>query len=154
MTDKIKALADTITSDRRFRYLAAGGVNTAFGYLATVALYYSMEAYLHFIGIMILANIICISFSFITYKIFVFRTKGNWLAEYLRCYVVYGGGALLSIGGLWFLVNAMNFPFWFAQGFVMMIVVAASYLGHSKFSFARRQVQPVKHTGVPGRLKP
>jgi hypothetical protein len=30
-------------------------------------------------------------------------TMGNWMKEHLRCYVVYGASALISIAGLWLL---------------------------------------------------
>jgi len=35
-----------------------------------------------------------ITFSYFGYKFFVFRTKGNYLREWLKCFAVYGAGML------------------------------------------------------------
>jgi putative flippase GtrA len=71
----------------------------------------------------------------VTYKMFVFQTKGNWLAEYLRTYLVYGGIAIVGIGLLWILVDGLVLPFWIAQGLVIAVTVVISYLSHSRFTF-------------------
>ena len=120
------------------RYLIVGVVNTVFGYVATVALYYALTKWLHLVVIVVVANVICITFSFVTYKFFVFRSGNNWLHEYLRCYLVYGGSALMGIVGLWLLVNGLAIPFWIAQAVLMVVTVIISYVGHDRFTFARK----------------
>lgn len=120
---------------RKIRYLLTGGWNTLFGYLVGVGLYYVLSRYMHILLIGVLINIITISMSFLTYKLIVFRTKGNWLMEYLRTYLVYGGTALISVGLLWAMVDGFHLPFWLAQGLVMAITVVISYLGHANFTF-------------------
>jgi putative flippase GtrA len=35
-----------------------------------------------------------ISVAYFTYKFFVFRTKGNYLAEWFKCFAVYGTGMI------------------------------------------------------------
>jgi putative flippase GtrA len=120
------------------RYLVVGGFNTAFAYFATVGLYYSLSKWLHIVVIGVLANIICITVSFATYKIFVFRSGAGWLHEYLRSYVVYGGSAVIGIAGLWILVDGLGIEFWLAQGGLMIIGVVISYIGHDRFTFKNR----------------
>ena len=44
-----------------------------------------------------LGTVVCITVSFVCHKLFVFRTRGNFLREYLRAFVVYGGTSLISI---------------------------------------------------------
>jgi putative flippase GtrA len=124
-------------ASRKLRYLIAGGWNTVFGYFAGVALYYRLHEYLHLVVIAVLGNVIAITMSFLTYKLFVFRTKGHWLAEYLRAYIVYGGSAVVGVGMLWALVDGLAVPFWLAQGMVILITVLVSYLGHARFTFRR-----------------
>lgn len=139
----MRALLFRLAADRRIRYLAVGGLNTVWGYGISLALYYTLSPRWHIVAITTLISVIALTFSFVTYKLFVFRTKGNWLQEYMRCYVVYGGGALLGIAGIWLLVDGLHVPFWLAQGGLMALTVALSYLGHSRFAFVpRRQPDP------------
>jgi putative flippase GtrA len=37
---------------------------------------------------------LAISEAYLTYKFFVFRTKGNYLGEWLKCFAVYGTGMI------------------------------------------------------------
>jgi putative flippase GtrA len=120
---------------QKVRYLAVGGVNTVVGYAVGVAAYQLLAGSLHILGIGIFANIITISFSFLTYKTLVFRTQGQWLQEYLRAYVIYGGVAIFGIFLLWLFVNTMGISIWLAQGMVIVLTVAASYIGHTHFTF-------------------
>ena len=38
--------------------------------------------------------------SYLSYKVFVFRTKGNYLGEWLRCFAVYGSGMIPGLVAL------------------------------------------------------
>jgi putative flippase GtrA len=127
-----------LKEDQRVRYLAVGAGNTLFGYLVSNILYYTLSKYLHVMIITTIAIILSISLAFFCYKKLVFRTKGNWLREYLRCWAVYGIGAILSILAMWGLVDGLELPFWLAQGLVMGLIVVISYFGHSRFSFAKK----------------
>ncbi len=130
--DKPKLLA---AKRMPLRYLVAGGWNTLFGYSAGVGLYKLLSPILHIIVIAIIANILAISMSFLTYKLFVFRTKGNWLQEYMRTYAVYG---IMGVAGalfLWGLLDFAGLNIWLSQGLVIICTVWLSYLGHSRFTF-------------------
>ena len=117
------------------KYLAAGAWNTLFGYFLGVILYLLLNPYAHLVVIAIISNIIAITMSFLTYKLAVFRTSGNWLLEYLRCYMVYGFNAVLGIFFLWLIVNVMGLNIWFAQGISIVITVIISYYLHKRFTF-------------------
>ena len=118
-------------------YLIAGGWNTIFGYFASLLIYQYYYNSLGIIFVGIVSNVIAISMSFTTYKIFVFKTKGNWWVEYIRCYLVYGFTAILGIIGLWVLVDIFQMQFWLAQLFLLIIAVIISYMGHSRFTFKK-----------------
>jgi putative flippase GtrA len=137
MVRQILAISQSLWTDTRLRYLAVGGVNTAFGYCASLALYYGLRQWLHLIVIALIGNVICISFSFLTYKILVFKTQGQWLREYFRCYLVYGASMILGIALLWLMVDFLAVPFWLAQGLLLCCTICLSYLGHSRYSFKR-----------------
>jgi putative flippase GtrA len=133
---------NTITrlkNDQRLRYLVVGTSNTIIGYLISNTLYYTLSKYLHILIITTIAVILSVSLGFFCYKKFVFRTKGNWLREYLRCWAVYSIGALLAILATWGLVEGLLLPFWIAQGIVIILVILISYLGHSRFTFAQKK---------------
>ena len=117
------------------RYLLAGGWNTVFGYGIGVGLYTILSSQLHVAVIAAIANIFAITMSFLTYKLFVFKTTGNWLSEYGRSYLVYGSMALLSIVLLWAMVDYLGMDIWYAQALVILLTVGVSYLGHKFFTF-------------------
>ncbi len=119
-------------------YIIVGIWNTLFGYFTAVFIYYLLSPGSHIIAIGALTNVLTISMSFTTYKLFVFKTRGNWVYEYARSYVIYGVAALLSIAGLWILVDLIYMTIWIAQGVVMAGVVALSYFGHNHYTFRKR----------------
>ena len=123
---------------RVIRYLLAGGWNTVFGvglYTAVYELWGTSGNYLFWA---VLVNILAITNAFLCYEFFVFRTKGNFLREYLKCYLVYGAGALLGLAGLFLLVSIAGMNPVRANILITGITVILSYFGHKYFSFRRR----------------
>lgn len=98
-----------------------------------------MIDYVNIFFISVLSNLIAITFSFLVYKAFVFRTQGNWLKEYLKCFIVYGGSALFGIFMIWLLVDGFSINIWVAQFLTIAITVAGSYFGHRNFTFKVRR---------------
>jgi len=111
------------------------------GYAIGVGLYKVLESNLSIIWIGIISNILSITVSFLSYKTLVFKTKGMWLTEYIKSYVVYGGIALIGIFFLWFFVDEMKMSIWLAQALVIGLTVIFSYLGHSRFTFRRQEIK-------------
>ena len=120
---------------RQIRFLIVGGLNTIAGYFLVVGVHYCLHAYVNMVIVGIIANVLAITVSFVSQKLLVFRTKGNWLQEYLRCYVVYGGVTILNILGLWFLVDVLNMSIWLAPLIMVVICCLMTYFGHVKFTF-------------------
>ena len=130
-----KNLITQILRHKKVRYLCAGGWNTLFGYGLMVVLYECLNAHFHLVAIAVLSSFISISMSFLTYKVFVFRTQGSWINEWVRSFVVYGVASLFSILLLWLFVDLLGFNIYFSQAVSMILVVSASYLGHARFTF-------------------
>ena len=126
-----------ILDHQKVMYLLVGGWNTIFGYCMGLSLYYLLYGYLHILVILVMTNILSISMSFFTYKLFVFKTTGNWLLEYVRCYVVYGSIALVGMLLIWIMVNFIEVPFWIAQALIVMVTVVLSYASHKRFTFKK-----------------
>lgn len=126
------------------RYLSVGIWNTAFGY-GTFALFTALlDRYIpasYMVGAL-LSSILNITVAFLGYKWFVFKTKGNYLREWLRCLVVYGSTILVGLALLpptVFLVayatgNPSIAPY-VAGALLMGAQVILSFFGHKKFSF-------------------
>jgi len=133
----INVVKDLLSSSK-FRYLVAGGWNTVFGYSLGVILFLLLTDSVHTAFIAFICNLISMAMSFITYKLFVFRTKGNWLKEYLKACIVYGNVALISILVIWVLVDIVGLNIWVSQALAIFVTVVISYLGHKKFTFKAR----------------
>lgn len=121
--------------DEKTRYLIAGIWNSVFGYGIGLMIYESFYLRFHIVIISVIANILAITVAFLTYKLFVFKTKGNWLVEYLKCYLVYGGSAAVGALLIWLFVDFFKWPFWISQAIVMGIAIASSYFLHRIYTF-------------------
>src|ERR1700744_4578537 len=69
------------------RYLLVGGFNTAFGYGLFALLNWGLSRTMPYgyLAATLLSNLIAITVAFLGYKWFVFRTKGNYVRQWLRC---------------------------------------------------------------------
>ncbi len=128
-----------ILKSRKLRYLAVGGANTAFGYAIGILAYKLLAPQFSVWTIGCVGNVLAITFSFATYKVFVFKTKGQWISEYFKAYLVYGSMALVGIVLLWLYVDVLYMTIWLAQGLVIVSTVFLSYVGHSRFTFGRKE---------------
>ncbi len=113
---RLQRLVNLFPGGQFFRYLLVGGFNTLFGYgtfVITLSLL-SKSVPPRFLYLSApLASIISTPFNitvaYFGYKLFVFRTKGNHLLEWLKCFAVYGTGmipGLIALGALTRLLQA------------------------------------------------
>ena len=127
------------------RYLAVGACNTVFGY-GCFALFTMLLTSVFSYGYVLaslLANLFSISFAFLGYKWFVFKTKGNYLKEWVRCVGVYASSMILSAAALPFVVGMIrrrpghdhSAPY-IAGAIVLVFSVIFSFFGHRHLSFA------------------
>lgn len=139
------ALARHIPPDQLFRYFLVGGWNTLFGYtcffLANRWLSRVMPAY-SYIAASLASNLISITVAFLGYKWFVFRTRGNYLREWLRSLIVYSGAIVFSALALAPLVGLIRHTTryqteapYIAGALVAMFTVISSFFGHKHISF-------------------
>jgi putative flippase GtrA len=139
------------TRSQTIRYGVVGTWNTVFGY----ACYSFFTLILSGLGphSYVLANLIAspINFTvaFFGYKLLVFRTKGNYLREWLRCVAVYSSTIVfstVSLPALVFCIRrwggvAKGAPY-LAGAIVTGVTVVVSFVGHKHISFAGRADQP------------
>lgn len=83
-----------------------------------------------------------ITVAFLAYKWFVFKTKGNYLREWIRCVAVYGSGVLLNLALLPVIVEAIRHTThydrqapYIAGALLICFGVLYGFIGHKNFSF-------------------
>jgi putative flippase GtrA len=126
------------------RYLLVGAGNTLFGY-GSYALFTAILTPLMTHGYIVAAvvsSLLNITVSFLGYKLFVFKTKGHYLREWVRCVGVYSGGILFGVIILPILVALIrhNTRFfveapYIAGGLLTAFTALYGFLGHKHFSF-------------------
>ncbi len=107
---RLARLVQRFSGAQFLRYVCVGGFNTVFGYCSFAIILFLLNAavpskllYLTVVLASLLSTPINITIAYFGYKFFVFRTRGNYLAEWFRCFGVYGVGmlpGLLLLSGL------------------------------------------------------
>jgi putative flippase GtrA len=141
---RLELLTRHIPSGQFGRYLLTGAWNTLFGF-GTFALFTALLAPAgrqSYILAVIPSSLINISVSFLGYKWFVFKTKGNYFREWCRCVAVYGSSIALSMFLLPLFVFIIRHRFgyesqapYIAGALLTVITVVFSFFGHKHISF-------------------
>ena len=131
------------------RFLVVGVWNTLFAYGLFALLTYVLiprtpSVYAAAMTASALGTVVCITVSFLGHKLIVFRTKGNFFAEYLRSFVVYGGTSLVGFVLLPIVMAVLNLfvtqrtavPY-LAGALLTVGTVVVSFFGHRRYTFAR-----------------
>ncbi|MGD0889657.1 MAG: GtrA family protein [Acidobacteriaceae bacterium] len=145
------AIRRALPAGEVIRFLMVGVSNTLFslGFYSACVIVYS-HLLPHY-GKPLIADIasitskpVCITVAFLCYKHFVFRTRGHFLKEWLRCFAVYGVSTpaeliILPIATSIFLhIAPLRASAPFLAGVVNSLLIAVySYFAHKKFSFRR-----------------
>jgi putative flippase GtrA len=128
------------------RYILVGGFNTVFGYGVFALLNWSFTGFgsYSYMYAALLGSLISITVAFLGYKWFVFRTRGNYLREWIRCLGVYGSSALIGLVGLPILVPILRPHLrkpaqssYIAAAMLTVVTVIFSFIGHRNISFRR-----------------
>ena len=145
------SLKDRQIAGEGARFLVAGAGNTLFGiadtFFCTWVLVRALPAHPALMSMLatLLSTVVNISVSFLTYKYFVFRSRGNTLAEYGRSLLIYLPSlalSMLAVGPL-----AIMFAHWLprpqlapyaAQACIVAVAILPQFLGHKHFTFRKR----------------
>src|ERR1700723_2812935 len=106
-TRRLQRLVNLFPGGQFVRYLCVGVFNSLFGYISYVVILTLFDAalpsrllYLTVILASLLSTPLNITVAYLGYKFFVFRTKGNYLGEWLKCFAVYGVGMIPGLVAL------------------------------------------------------
>ena len=121
---------------KKKRYLIIGFINNIFGYFIGILNYILFYKIIGIFFLSLLNNIVSITFSFLTYKYFVFKTNNNYiLKEYFKSYIVYGISFLFSTLILWYSLEIIFLNIYIAQFLAIIATIVFSYIGHNYFTF-------------------
>ncbi len=149
------------------RYLCVGVWNTVFGF-GMYALFVGLLGHLlpsrwlplNALLASVLSTPLNITMAFFGYKFVVFRTRGNYVAEWLRCFAVYGtsmipgllvlsaltrlfqttlGNHLALVHQLPAPIQGKNLAAYLAGALLMAFTTVFSFVGHKTFSFRARK---------------
>lgn len=131
-------------------YIVVGVWNTVFGVLSYWACVWFCErlGQYGYLLASVISTVIAVTQSFVMYKLLVFRTHGNWLPEYLKCWSVYGGASLINFILLPISVETIRSlsPDEYARyapyvgGLLLTgVTVLISFFGHRQFTFKNKK---------------
>ena len=133
------------------RYVLVGGCNTLFGWLAyagLTALFTRLTSFYPYVFASVLTSVVNITASFLGYKWFVFKTRGNYLREWAKAMAVYTTSILITTLSLPLIVGFLRHatPFhnaapYIAGGITSAAGVTMSFFGHKHFSFRSHKKQ-------------
>ncbi len=153
---RLQRIVNLFPPGQFLRYLCVGGFNTIFGYSTAAGLLYLLShyvppryAYLTAPAASVLSTPLNITVAYFGYKILVFKTRGNYLVEWLRTFAVYGSGmipGLLALSAVTrFFQSALHLQH--AAGYLALALIQGlttiySFVGHKKFSFKPAKTAP------------
>lgn len=126
-----------MVSNKKTLYVLAGLWNTAFAYLFFYLEYLWFGTTVNYIILLVISQVVGLTNAFIVHKHIVFKSKGHWLREYLRYYVVYSGALAANLALVICMVELLNFNPVVSQIFVGLVLTVATYIAHNKFSFGK-----------------
>ena len=131
------SLAKQLLSAKFSMFLVVGGMNTCFGYISGVALLTLLGGLMPTFLIGVLSAIIAMTFNYLTYKFFVFRTTGGWLREIIRTFKVYGVALTAGIIALTVAYDIFALPSYISQLVSVAVAISITMSGNFFFTFRR-----------------
>jgi putative flippase GtrA len=120
----------------KIRFLFAGIFNTLVGLATFPILFFTLSSYeLHYLKILALSQIVCVCVAFITNKFLVFRTRGNYMTEFVKFISFHLTYFFINLISLPVLVEFLGFNPVTGQVLFAIVVVISSYFWHSKITF-------------------
>lgn len=122
--------------EKKLRFLVAGAINTAVGLAVYPLLYWGLRPFgLGYLQVLIFAQLICITFSFMSNKYYVFKTKGNLKVEYIKFFSFHGFYFALNLVCLPILVEKLGINPIISQTIFAVAVIMTSYFWHNAVTF-------------------
>lgn len=126
---------------KKFRYLIAGIINTVIGLAMYPLLYLILKPIgIGYIGVLVVAQLVCVTFSFISNKYFVFKTQGNLRNEYIKFFAFHGVYFAINLVALPIFVELLKLNPMIAQTIFSILIITSSYFWHNAVTFKASKV--------------
>jgi putative flippase GtrA len=126
-----------LLKNQEARYVLAGGYNTAVGIVLYLLLFGLFQQKVHYLVLLALNYLLGTLNGYLAYKIFVFRTRASYLAEYLRFNIVHMSGMAVNFIALPILVEWAGLTPFVSQGLIVAALIVASFVLHKRFTFRK-----------------
>lgn len=121
---------------KKIRFLIAGAVNTLVGLAAYPVLYFYLNPNgIGYLVILMITQVFCVSFSFVSNKFFVFKTKGNIKSEYSKFFTFHALYFLINLAALPVMVEVFSLNPMVAQVIFSLLIISTSFYWHNYITF-------------------
>ena len=133
----MKGMVLRLLDDERVRFVLIGGINTVVGYALFVAFELSLGRIFGYLGSLYASYAIATLLAFYLHRRFTFRVSqsGRIFVDFLRFQSVYAVSLIINTAALPLLVELLRMNPLLAQGIIVIITTAISYVGHKYFTY-------------------
>lgn len=134
---------------RPVRYVLAGVLNTLVGFAAYPGLLWASGWFRHhYLLALLVVQILCVLFAFTTYKVGVFRSRGNLIGDFIRFTSYYATIFAVNWVTLPFFVEVVGINPIITQTVFNLFVVVFGYFWHSNITFKSEIGMPARTDGT------
>lgn len=123
---------------QKLRYLLVGGFNTVFAYGCFLALLLVLP----YNAALIVQYVVTVNVSIFTMRYYVFQSRGNFKAEYLKAWSVYVFIYFFNAAALNFLVRFCDLIPPVAQAVYLTVSTVLTFFLHKYYSFGKAKNDP------------
>lgn len=137
MPDRLHGVYDR--HGEKLRFLVVGIWNTLFSvavvWILDRLIPYDPHSIIQKQLVLTMSWVILVTHNFFTFKLLVFQTKGNWLREYGRMYVIYAVTFIVQSLLMQVISYLFDLSVFWANLPTIFVVTIMSYVGHKYFTF-------------------
>ena len=118
------------------KYVFVGIINTLVTFMLSGLTYTLLLDKLGIVMTGLIASLICINFVFWMQRIYVFKSNGAWLKEYVKFNIGHAFISIITTITMFYLVKILIINIWISQAMTMPIAFLLSYLINKKYTFS------------------
>jgi len=122
------------------RFAMVGVVNAIFGFGLFALLQITLGDRVHYLVLLVVANIVAVVEAYVLQRWLVFRVTGRWWRELARFSSVYAVALVVNVPALSLLVEVVHLPVLPAQAIVVLATALGTFVAHRSFTFRRPRV--------------
>ena len=140
MSARLRKRVLGLLDHQMLRFAMVGVVNAIFGFGVFALLQVTLGARVHYLVLLVGANIVAVVEAYVLQRWLVFRVKGRWWRELARFSSVYLVALVVNVPALSYLVEIVHVPVLPAQAIVILGTALGTFVVHRSFTFRRPRV--------------